>query len=186
MPYNKTEGSARISKARRGLIRLTFALATVSGILHFVIAQNVQGPRPVAAKQPIAFSHKQHAEAGVKCDSCHFKADGDGQAALPSVSDCAQCHRRAKSSAALMKTLVAHEVSGTDIRWVKVYDLPDFVFFSHDAHRRAKVECRTCHGPVERRTVLWKEKDISMKACIACHKEQGASTACNYCHELNR
>jgi hypothetical protein len=168
------------------LLRVTVALVSLSGLLHFVVAQDRKQRQPAVVRQPIAFSHKQHAEAGVKCDSCHFKADGDGQAGLPSVSDCVQCHRRAKSSAALVKTLAAHEASGTDIRWVRVYDLPDFVFFSHQAHLRAKVECRTCHGPVERRTALWKEKDISMKACIACHKEKGASTACNYCHELNR
>ena len=166
----------------RRLIRVTVALVTVLGLLHFVLAQDRR--RPAAVKQPIAFSHKQHAQAGVKCSSCHVKAETDEQAGLPSVSDCARCHQGARSSAALMKTL--DEVSGKDIRWVRVYDLPDYVFFSHQAHLRAKTDCRTCHGQVERRTALWKEKDISMKACVACHKEKRASTACNYCHELNR
>ena len=168
------------------LLRVAVALVSLSGFLHFVVAQDGKQRQPSAVRQPIAFSHKQHAEAGVKCSSCHFKAETDEQAGLPSVSDCVQCHRSVSSSRALMQTLSSHEITGKDIRWVKIYDLPDFVFFSHQAHLRAKVECRTCHGPVERRTVLWKEKDISMKACIACHKEKRASTACNYCHELNR
>ena len=172
-----------ISRALRRLIRVTVALLIVLGLLHFVVAQD-RRRRPAAVKQPIAFSHKQHAQAGVKCSSCHFKAETDEQAGLPSVLDCTQCHDGARSSAALMKWL--DDMSGKDIRWVRVYDLPDFVFFGHQAHLRAKVECRTCHGPVDRRTALWKEKDISMKACVACHKEKRASTACNYCHELNR
>jgi len=161
----------------RRLIRVTVALVTVLGLLHLVPAQDRR--RPAAVKQPIAFSHKQHAQAGVKCSSCHFKAETDEQAGLPSASDCAQCHQ-----GALRKSL--DELSGKDIPWVRVYDLPDFVFFSHQAHLRARTDCRTCHGAVERRTVLWKEKEISMKACVACHKEKRASTACNYCHELNR
>lgn len=175
MLCDETEHCARISGVMRRLTRVTVTLVTVLGLLHFVLAQDRR--RPAAVKQPIPFSHRQHAQAGVKCSSCHFKTETDEQAGLPSASDCAQCHQEARSSAALMEK---------DITWVRVYHLPDFVFFSHQAHLRAKTDCRTCHGPVERRTVLWKEKDISMKACVACHKEKRASTACNYCHELNR
>jgi Zn ribbon nucleic-acid-binding protein len=168
------------------LLRVAVALVSLSGFLHFVDAQDRKQRQPPAVRQPIAFSHQLHAGAGVKCSSCHFNAETDEQAGLPSVSDCVQCHRRVRSSRALMQTLSSHESSGKDIQWVRVYDLPDFVFFSHKVHLRASADCRTCHGQVERRTVLWKEKDISMKACVACHKEKGASTACNYCHELNR
>jgi hypothetical protein len=165
-------------------LRMAVALVCFSGFLHFVIADEGQQRQRRAVRQPIGFSHKQHAEAGIKCSRCHPTAETDERAGLPSALDCAQCHDKDHSSPALMKKL--DEVSGKDIPWVRVYDLPDFVFFSHQVHLGAKTDCRTCHGEVERRTALWKEKDISMKACIACHKETRASTACNYCHELNR
>ena len=30
--------------------------------------------------------------------------------------------------------------------------------------------CETCHGPVATRDLLWKEREISMKSCVECHK----------------
>src|SRR4029079_11768842 len=103
MLCHETEGCARISGAMRRLTRVTVTLVTVLGLLHFVLAQDRR--RPAAVKQPIAFSPKQRAEAGVKCSSCHFKVETDEQAGLPSASDCAQCHQGARSSAALMKLM---------------------------------------------------------------------------------
>ena len=170
----------------RKLIQSAFVGAVLLLFLHFVTAQDRRPRRPVTVKQPIAFSHRQHAEARVQCSHCHSRAEIEEQAGLPSVSDCAECHRKIQSGAALMRVLTDHETLRKDIPWVRVYDLPDYVFFSHKAHLRIKADCRTCHGPVERRTVLWKEREISMKACVACHKENRASTECNYCHELNR
>lgn len=175
----------KMHSAWRGPARILLAMVIVGGVWHFVFAQNPKGRRQTV-RQPIAFNHKQHDQAGIKCDACHTRADSSEQAGLPSVSTCAGCHRSLNSSAALTKKLHEYEVSGREISWARVYDLPDFVFFSHEAHLRTKVECRTCHGPVASRIVLWKETDISMKACVACHKQKQASTACNYCHELNR
>ena len=39
--------------------------------------------------------------------------------------------------------------SAEPIRWVKVHNLPDFVYFDHRAHVAIGVRCQTCHGPVE-------------------------------------
>ena len=46
-----------------------------------------------------------------------------------------------------------------------------------------RVKCEACHGPVRERDVMRKEKDISMAACMDCHRARQASIACNYCHE---
>ena len=51
-----------------------------------------------------------------------------------------------------------------------VYALPDFVYFSHQKHINAGVECAVCHGPVQDRDQLWQEKEVSMVACVDCHK----------------
>jgi hypothetical protein len=142
--------------------------------------------RQDGVKQPIAFNHKLHAESGLGCASCHTKAESKDQAGIPNVQDCLACHRKFPTADATLQTLRAYEKAKKEIPWVRIYKLPGFVFFSHQAHLKAKANCATCHGEVQARAVLWQEKEISMTACMNCHKERHASTECNLCHELNR
>lgn len=74
----------------------------------------------------------------------------------------------------------------TKIPSVRVYRLPDYVFFSHTRHFAAKVDCARCHGAVERREALTVEVDHSMKGCVDCHKETNATIVCTACHELGQ
>ena len=41
------------------------------------------------------------------------------------------------------------ESQAQSIPWVRVHNLPDFVYFDHRAHVAAGVTCQKCHGPVE-------------------------------------
>ncbi len=79
------------------------------------------------------------------------------------------------------------------IEWVKVHDLPDFVFFDHSRHINAGVDCQKCHGPVETMERVRQFGDLSMGSCVNCHRdvnENGlhgnhalnASTDCVGCH----
>lgn len=131
-----------------------------------------QGTRerlPVAvAAQPVAFSHKVHATAGARCLDCHTGAVEQPRAGLPGPAVCSRCHTDRSSR----------------FDWVRVYKVPDFVFFSHQRH--AKTACSACHGPVDTRDVLAKEVSTGMAACLDCHRERKASTACNACHDLGQ
>jgi glucose dehydrogenase len=119
------------------------------------------------APQPVAFSHKVHAAA--KCTDCHKTALTAARASIPNARECMTCHPARK-----MDT----------VDWVRVYQLPGFVFFSHARH--AAVNCAACHGPVQTRDVLMKEVSTSMNACMDCHMRQKASTDCHVCHELGQ
>lgn len=78
------------------------------------------------------------------------------------------------------------------IKWVRVHDLPDFVYFDHRAHVQAGVECQECHGPVETMHRVSQFSSLSMGWCVNCHRDataqgvQGkpvhASTDCITCH----
>jgi hypothetical protein len=36
------------------------------------------------------------------------------------------------------------------VKWVRIHNLPSFVYFNHSQHVNvAGVECQTCHGPVQ-------------------------------------
>src|SRR6185437_5466798 len=51
--------------------------------------------------------------------------------------------------------------------WIRIYELPSFVTFSHRTHLLHGATCQECHGPVAERTQLYKENDISMASCVA-------------------
>ncbi len=78
------------------------------------------------------------------------------------------------------------------IEWVRVHDLPDFVYFDHRAHVQAGVTCQECHGPVETMDRVRQHSSLSMGWCVNCHRkvnEEGvngkrvqASTDCATCH----
>lgn len=136
--------------------------------------------------QPIRFSHKSHSELGLECVACHVSAEAGDQASLPEISLCMNCHDSLGRESAELDKLKKFADSKEPIPWVPVYQLPFYVFFSHSIHAKAGESCRSCHGPIQDREVLWAEGDISMSGCIDCHLKKDASLECHVCHELNQ
>lgn len=78
------------------------------------------------------------------------------------------------------------------IEWIKVHNLPDYVYFDHRAHVNVGVRCQTCHGPVETMERMRQAEDLTMGWCVNCHRdatENGvagktvdASIDCTTCH----
>ncbi|MEW5975337.1 MAG: cytochrome c3 family protein [Acidobacteriota bacterium] len=104
---------------------------------------------------------------------------------MPEPNACLECHKH-PSGGSWLEVVQKHAQQKTPIPWVRIYRVPEFVFFSHRDHLEADVACGTCHGPVNTREILWKEKETSMKVCVDCHKSHEASVKCNLCHELNQ
>jgi hypothetical protein len=119
----------------------------------------------------------------MKCDTCHEPA-GTGKMQIPGVADCMACHASIKTASPAIQNLAKIQRDGSLLEWARVYALPDIVFFSHQRHRQAQVECAVCHGPVNDRDRLWQEKDISMVACVDCHKLRKAPVNCDLCHNI--
>ncbi|MSV27552.1 MAG: hypothetical protein EXQ52_02235 [Bryobacterales bacterium] len=155
-------------------------LPWVSGLI--VIAALAQRPAP---EQPLPFSHKHHASTlGLACAKCHPVADPGEFAGLPPTATCMECHKAIKTDSPHIQKLTAFHKDGADVPWKRVYRIPDYVFFSHKEHlSRAKANCETCHGPVKESAALRREKEVSMGACMDCHRANQASIACNFCHE---
>jgi hypothetical protein len=79
------------------------------------------------------------------------------------------------------------------IEWIRVHQLPDFVYFDHRPHLTAGVACQTCHGPVETMERVTQVSSLSMGWCVNCHRDvndglikelegRSASTECGVCH----
>ena len=116
-------------------------------------------PREVGP-QPIAFSHKQHMSAGLACLVCHMDAEKKDQAGLPTVEQCAVCHtsssqRPDPAAGGELKKLAEIRSRKERVKWVRVYRVPDIVFFSHRNHLKAGEKCVTCHGPVASRSTIF-------------------------------
>ena len=61
---------------------------------------------------------------------------------------------------------------GQPVKWVKVHNLPDHVYFNHSQHYVVgNIECQTCHGPVENMDVVEQYSALTMGWCIECHNE---------------
>ncbi len=80
----------------------------------------------------------------------------------------------------------------SSIPWVRVHNLPDYVYFDHRAHVAAGVTCQRCHGPVESMERMRQFETLSMGWCVNCHRESTengingqavqASIDCTVCH----
>jgi hypothetical protein len=60
--------------------------------------------------------------------------------------------------------------TGESIRWVRVHDLPDFVYFNHSIHINKGMGCATCHGRVDRMPRIYRVATLQMNWCLDCHR----------------
>ena len=58
----------------------------------------------------------------------------------------------------------------TPIRWIRVNDLPDYVYFDHSIHVRKGIGCVSCHGRVDQMPLMWQQYSLYMKWCLECHR----------------
>jgi len=136
-----------------------------------------------AQQQPIPYSHKTHLALGLKCNSCHKNPDPGETMGFPAESFCMSCHRAVKADSPHIAKLAAAAKDKQPLPWVRVYQLPPNIYFSHRVHTQAGATCETCHGPVKDRDLITKEISHKMPACIACHAAQKARNDCAACHE---
>ncbi len=135
-------------------------------------------------EQPIPFSHRAHVSQGLKCLDCHPVPDPGDFAEVVSSDTCMLCHSSVKADSPAIQKLADYQRRGARIPWKPIYAVADYVFFSHKVHlTRAGAECADCHGPVGERDALAKERELSMAACMECHRAKSASIECNYCHD---
>lgn len=154
-----------------------------------------QGYEPV---QPIHYSHRIHAgDNEIDCKYCHSAARVGKHSNIPSLNVCMNCHKNISEVAE--STFAEGQEYGVDynaeiqklykavgwdqakqaytgktepVKWVRIHNLPDFVYFNHSQHVTvAGVECQKCHGPVEEMEIMQQFSPLTMGWCIDCHRE---------------
>ena len=142
------------------------------------------GHRPI---QPVPYSHKLHAgKLKLDCRYCHNTVEQTAGAAIPAIATCGNCHggNRVKENATLniifpdsdaLKPIRTSLETKVPVLWIKVHDLPDFVYFNHSAHINRGVSCVSCHGRVDKMEVVTQVESLSMKWCLDCHRNPASN-----------
>ena len=122
--------------------------------------------------QPIAFPHKVHAgDNQIPCLYCHSAARTSRHAGIPAASVCMNCHSILEKQTVEIEKLKEAVDLQRPIRWVKVHNLPDFVYFNHSQHVQSGVACQNCHGAVEKMDRIEQVSPLTMGWCLRCHRE---------------
>jgi hypothetical protein len=161
--------------------RLTWALL-LTFLLLLVTAWS-GSKAEITTEQPIAFSHRVHAtDYKIRCQYCHIYVERSPVAGAPPVKTCMGCHELIATDKPEIENLTRFWQERQPIEWVKIYDLPDFVRFTHKRHVRAGVECQECHGPVDTMERVVRVSDLTMGWCLDCHQQRNAEIDCLICH----
>jgi hypothetical protein len=124
-----------------------------------------------APEQPIPYSHALHAgELGIDCRYCHTTVEKAPHAAIPPTQVCMNCHAQIATDSVKLLPLREAYANGDPLHWVRVHDLPDYVYFDHSAHVTRGVSCVACHGRVDRMQRVSQVATLSMGWCLDCHR----------------
>lgn len=140
-----------------------------------------------APEQPIAFDHSKMVQAGISCEFCHSGVTKSPVAGIPSVAKCIGCHKTNEKNSPDVKKLQDYWQRQAPVQWVRINQLPDFVYFSHQAHVvNGKLNCERCHGDVGNMTVTRPVLKMNMGFCLSCHQQQPNAKElmdCQTCHK---
>lgn len=160
-----SDSSKKALGAIVGVVILGGVVSTAIAI--FPTASN-QGYQPT---QPIPYSHRLHAgDLKIDCRYCHVGAEKGRHAAIPSLNVCMNCHRVVKTESPYIKQMKESFDAGKPIEWVRVHELPDFVYFSHRPHVNRGVACQTCHGDIQTMETVYQSQPLTMGWCLDCHR----------------
>ncbi|MBP7172824.1 MAG: c-type cytochrome [Cloacibacterium sp.] len=193
----------RYEMPAKGLLGLLGVFAAY-GVWNWIMWIGVyQGYKP---EQPIYFSHKIHAgENKIDCQLCHSSAKYGKVSEIPSMNVCMSCHKSIseykgkyieegkdrnfytqeikKIYAAVGWDEASQSYTGKTqpVEWVRIHNMPDFVYFDHSQHvvageatiKKAKnvdIVCKACHGQVQNMDKVEMANAFTMGWCIDCHR----------------
>ncbi|WP_185872266.1 c-type cytochrome [Blattabacterium cuenoti] len=176
----------------------------IYGIWNFLMKIDInKGYKP---KQPIYFSHKIHSDINeIDCQYCHSSAKYSKVSSIPSANVCMSCHitideykgdylEKGKSRNEYNEEIqkIYHAVGWNKetreyskknhpIQWIRIHNMPDFVYFDHSQHvitgekmikkfKKVNLVCNACHGDVQKMDQVEMSNDFTMEWCISCHR----------------
>jgi len=155
-------------------VLLAVGLITVAAVPLFLMAW-VRTPQITGqfdpVRQPVEFDHRHHVDDdGIDCLYCHEQAERTPYAGIPPTERCLNCHSQIWRNSPLLEPVWQSYFSNAPIPWVRVHQLPDFVFFNHAIHVNKGVGCESCHGRVDQMARVYQQMPLTMGWCLECHR----------------
>jgi len=155
--------------ARLALGSLLLVALLVAGLYYYCPPEYTRVG--YAPKQPVPFSHAQHAgQLGISCLYCHVSVEESPHANVPPTQTCMSCHQVIKAQSAQLAAVRESWSNGNPIPWKRVHKTPDYVSFNHAVHVRRGIGCVSCHGKVNEMQVVVHDQPLSMGWCLDCHR----------------
>jgi hypothetical protein len=122
-------------------------------------------------QQPVQFSHAHHVlDDGIDCRYCHTSVETSSFAGIPPTKTCMNCHSQIWSTAPILEPVRSSFRDDRPMRWTRVHDLPDFVYFNHSIHVKKGIGCESCHGRVDQMPLMLQQESLQMEWCLNCHR----------------
>ena len=166
----------------------------------YIVALVAYGVTPEAIRegyqpdQPVPYSHALHVgQLGLDCRYCHNTVEKAAFAAIPPAATCMNCHFGIRTDSDKLAPIRDAYEKGKPVKWTKVNDLPDYVYFNHSAHVTRGVGCESCHGRIDHMDKVYQAKPLTMEWCLNCHnnpdpnlRPPGKVTVMGYFDQPNR
>ena len=158
------------------LLRPALVIGAAGGLLYVVLVVYLGGsPQTIEVgyqpEQPVPYSHALHVgELGMDCRYCHTSVETAAAAAIPPTQTCMNCHTMIRANSEKLIPVRESYSTGMPVEWIRIHDLPDYVFFNHSAHVTRGVGCVSCHGRIDTMEVVYQDQPLSMGWCLDCHR----------------
>jgi hypothetical protein len=158
--------------SRLSILAILGFVAVLGGSVAMLNSSGYNTNQDMFVDQPIQFSHAHHVGGeGIDCRYCHTSVEESAFANIPPTKTCMNCHSQIWANAPILEPVRASFRDNTPLRWTRVHDLPDFVYFNHSIHVNKGVGCATCHGRVDQMPLMYQQASLQMNWCLDCHRD---------------
>ena len=158
--------------SKASVLAIVFVLLILGWVIVTIQRSDFVTSANQFVEQPVQFSHQHHAGGiGIDCRYCHTSVEVSPSAGIPPTKTCINCHSQIWSTSSYLEPVRASFRDDKPLNWVRVHDLPDFVYFNHSIHVTKGVGCETCHGRVDRMPLMMQTSSLQMEWCLDCHRD---------------
>jgi Cytochrome c7 and related cytochrome c/Class III cytochrome C family len=148
-----------------------FIVGALGAVMWLVFTSPWMTRATMPLDQPVPFSHEHHVRGlGIDCRYCHTSVETSSFAGIPPIKTCMTCHSQIWKDSPMLEPIREAYRSGIAVRWKRVHDLPEFVFFNHSIHVNKGIGCASCHGRVDLMPLTWQVQTLHMRWCLGCHQ----------------
>jgi len=158
--------------SKASVLAIVFVLLSLGWVVLTIQRSDFVTSANEFVEQPVQFSHQHHAGAiGIDCRYCHTSVEVSPSAGIPPTKTCINCHSQIWATSPYLEPVRASFRDDKPLTWIRVHDMPDFVYFNHSIHVTKGVGCETCHGRVDKMPLIMQKTSLQMEWCLNCHRD---------------